>query len=231
MIDCFKDVPELDLIGKKRIRLKKLLLDEVANYLYKQMGGKEICVSASWLVSMALNLYGVRCYMRCCKIMFGNRIAFDLVKEAGEWLPLSDKGKYPNAWTIGLGFGRKYSELVPIHAVIYFPKDNSIMDLTACQISRPEKNLPIENYWVKLDELDYPFMFFEFVENDTSGMGIVHHPKLEEVFNTVSRKIATVLKQPFNYTSMNVQLPDKLRQDFTEKMEYLKKQKIIGEKK
>ena len=118
---------EIQLSGKKLFKLKKLLLEDISDYLETQFGGKGICMTSSVIVAMCLNLYKIKCNPRNCKIAFGNNDALDILKNEGEKKfveKLSNKefrNKNPNVWTVGLGFiPKNESNLTYFHTIIYF---------------------------------------------------------------------------------------------------------------
>lgn len=185
----------LKLRRPQRAKLKLLFLLEIAPYLMEILGNQGVCESISWIVSTCLRMYGINCYPVRVVVTFGNPYAKSIVEREGIiGLMKNDK----KIWTIGLGVvppGKNPADY--FHTVIFFEDDESFLDLTACQASRPKKKMVVENYWCRKNMLPPSVIHFEVVREvdmqSVQGM-ILQHPRLRTMLNHILKKIAKALQ-------------------------------------
>jgi hypothetical protein len=97
-------------------------------------------------------------------------------------------------YIISIGVSKNNSP-VDFHVVLYFPQDNSILDLTACQASRPQHKVIVKNYWETLDNLPKNMEFYFSTEPLLLKYGqIVAHPNLLKIFNHILKRICETLE-------------------------------------
>ncbi len=225
-IETMKKILKAKLSGGRRERLKKILLNDVPEYVKKEMFKyyksedfrnntdpmelrrlskysdavieKSICMSLSWLVAKILQEYTLPCIARRCVVLFMNDHAVKILREEGiesveKALTTDDRR---NTWTVGLGYKDNHYDGENLHAVIQFA-DKSVLDMTASQASRPQRDMEIKNYWTEggNDGSIFPdcIYHFEFTEDEPHEGAIIDNPRLTVIANRISRMVAETL--------------------------------------
>lgn len=205
---------------KKKLKLKNLLLTEIADLVIKELGGNQCCVSMSWLVSTILSAYANLNHIPqlSCKPVF---VSLLLVNNVGEefaykyYTKLVNQlrmGIEPNdpaevsiftqkmekdkkVWSIGSLFNAENKDGLDqgfFHSVIVFP-DKSILDMTIDQLCRPEKNLFIKRFWTKRENIPSPIILFKIEKVIDRCGAILYTLNFNKISNTVSKRIAEIL--------------------------------------
>ena len=165
------------------------------------------CMSISSVVAEVLNVYGIRCRPYRVAAIFCNPPAkkiFDEQSIEGLIAIMNERKISKHSWnkgdpyTVGLGFADPkidYGErpyLAPLHAVIGFHQDQSILDMTAEQGARPEKEVIVSNYWSRLSNLPSFIMSFNILEGDSFVGGVQNHPDLKGIMNHILNRVGTI---------------------------------------
>ncbi len=185
--------------------VQKTIMEDIAPFLIDKYG-IQACLSCSLITANALTHYGIPAEPRICRVTFANEEWVKWVNEHGldEWVNILNKGEAPDElWTIGIGYeGSKETapdEGEAFHAVVFLPVDDEIVDMTAGQASRPEKNLIIEPYWITEHKMrtrgwteELPMIHFEWVKKNARKYPSVAYRRgdIKESMNTVLGMLA-----------------------------------------
>lgn len=170
------------------------LLDQLYNHIADaikkiEIGGKKLdidcglCYTTSWVASKILKKMGYNCRPQKVTFLIGDSIAQSMLKDN----PDVDKEEVIKAggWAIGLGVMRTDKDLENNHWVVWFPKEEEIMDLTIGQANRPEKNINLKYFWEKAQEIPEPIFRANFQPNVVHPYQIKNTPELKEYFKEV----------------------------------------------
>lgn len=137
---------------------------------------KGVCYTVSQLGARILQGLGYQCDVRRVVVLTGNETGKRIFKQQME------TGKFDRqemidagGWTQGIG--------VPpgMHYIIYFPKEDEVMDLTFGQADRPEWNLHAEAYWKNYKDLPETIIGIEVVPDNIPGE--TRKPEQDSLYN------------------------------------------------
>lgn len=165
------------------------------------------CMSISSVVAEVLNVYGIKCRPYKVAVAFCNPPAMKIINEQSVKALadiMTERKISKNSWsegdpyTVGLGVAdpkidyveRPY--LAPLHAVIGFHQDQSILDMTAIQATRPEKGMIITNYWSSMNSLPSFVWSFAMLEGDSFVGGVQEHPDLKGIMNHILNRVGSI---------------------------------------
>lgn len=140
------------------------MLEKVGPYLIEKFGSVETCLSVSLVVQNALRTLGVEAQARTCEVLFCNqkyRRHLDEVGLAEIEKLVQTQSLPPDEWCIGIGVDVP-GDANPLHAIVYLPEFDEIIDLTAHQASRPERQLVIPPFWIGTDDVPSFLLRLEF---------------------------------------------------------------------
>ena len=153
------------------------------------------CGSISWVVSLALKDYEIDSQIILLTMLVGNEDAINLYRQGGFKAIEDSFGKEgEKTWTIGTGFT---NDMDDFHAILFIKNDGSLLDMTASQMQRIEKNVMIDNYWA-LDKESLPASIIYFRPKDQSfnpkTVAIIRHRNYAQIVAEVKREIKQMLK-------------------------------------
>lgn len=179
--------------------LRHLLLHDIPDFVVQTLQAMDCCMSLSWMVSEALNAYGVKCKPMRVKCTFVNQYGLDYLRKHGVQEFWKEHQRTRNdakkeIWTVGLGYEVKGEE-DPLHAVVVF-EGGSVLDMTADQASRPNHEMVVKRYWAT-DKLPPNILDFQFTKVKTTSGSVVNRPDFKPIFDYVLKRIGETLgKEP-----------------------------------
>lgn len=156
--------------NKKELEKALLGFDGLAIELVARIGQVDCCFTVSHLVAFALSKMGIEAHPVNCEVIFTN-------KEMRAYSPTVMKPKMTKkeldafftnapdeAWSVGIGCDggtkkvkdgkvKEDKNARSLHTVIWLPDTCEIIDLTAFQGTRNDKNLWIHPYWTSIFNL------------------------------------------------------------------------------
>lgn len=182
----------------------KLLLKLLKDYIDKEFSNivhngerldtnRAICFTASKVACRILIKLGYTCKVQRVTVLVGNekgRKIFAEQKKKGVY----DKNEVieHDGWIIGIGVPPDF------HYVIYFPKEDEIMDITFAQASRSQYDLNCEAYWEKKDNLPENIISVDFVDSLGSNNDEKFNPiyyKQKGLFKHIIKKGVKTIKE------------------------------------
>lgn len=147
-----------------REKLRKILLSRVAPYMIRELDA-QACLSISTLVAEVLREFGLKAEARTCQVTFANEQFIERYRRdpAGLQADLAEKKLPGDVWSVGIGYDAP-GDVHPLHAVVFLPDEEAIVDLTAGQANRPEKKLFVGPYWADPQNPEPTMLHFKFVE-------------------------------------------------------------------
>jgi hypothetical protein len=156
--------------NKKELERALLGFDGLGLELVARLGQVDCCFTVSHLVAFALSKMGIEAHPVNCEVIFTNKEMRDYSPTTRQFKDKKEIDKFwkeapDNAWSVGIGVDggtRKVGtdgkvtenkEAHSLHTVIWLPETCEIIDLTAFQGTRNDKNLWIHPYWTSIFDL------------------------------------------------------------------------------
>jgi hypothetical protein len=176
-------------------RLNEYKGDSVIPDIEKLSHSDGFCGSISEVVHEALKYFNIKSTIYLIGIMVGNEAARKILKEKGMKGLVEEKNARKNdeyregdSWTIGVGFSNNPEDF---HAILRIENDESVLDMTASQLDRPEKGITVSNYWIKKEgEMQRSILYIApKIQERNAHFLISKHPRIHHIIAEVRRDI------------------------------------------
>ena len=173
--------------------LKDYIDNEFSKIIYngEQLNtNRAICFTVSKVATRILVKLGYNCKVQRVTVLVGNEKGRKIFAEQNK-RGIFDKEELIKCggWIIGLGVPPYF------HYVVYFPKEDEVMDLTLGQASRPQYGLNCEAYWAKKENIPDAIISVEFIEVDSDNFDPIYYKQKGLFKHIIKKGVKTVRLQ------------------------------------